>query len=216
MSSLIQMQAVMEAPHYEGEFSCPWETPKFQPFSMIRLHGKMTYQAIGLVIAQLAQYNQIELAGDKQTIFKELLEAESLILPGGIQVIDELQNTISPSCCCGLETWREWVDFPKTGETPWLGHDPSPFVENRDNVVRIWSDGGIDYSESKQVNAFYIDTSRDRFAKALILVEQDLQAFLFCIDSWAKEVGFAQSSKLSQKFDEYFNIKKNYASRILS
>lgn len=214
MSSLIQMQAVMEAPHYEDEFSCPWETPEFQPFSMIRLHGEMTYQEIGLVFAQLAQYNQIELAGDFLTVLNQIIEAESLILPGGIQVIDELQNIISPSCCCGLETWREWVDFLKTGETPWLGHDPSPFVENRDDVVRIWSDGGIDYSAGQFVNnAFYIDVSRDRFAKALILVEQDLQAFLFCIDSWAKEVGFRESSKLCQKFDEYFSIKKDYGQR---
>lgn len=43
-------------------------------------------------------------------------------------------------------------------------------------------------------------------AKALKLVEQDLQAFLFCID-WAQEVGFTESSKLCQKFDECFNVK---------
>lgn len=214
MSSLIQMQAVMEAPHYEDEFSCPWETPEFQPFSMIRLHGEMTYQEIGLVFAQLAQYNQIELAGDLLTVLNQIIAAESLILPGGIQIIDELQNIISPSCCCGLETWREWVDFLKTGKTPWLGHDPSPFVENRDDVVRVWSDGGIDYSAGQSVNnAFYIDVSRDRFAKDLILVEQDLQAFLFCIDSWAKEVGFRESSKLCQKFDKCFNVKNDYTQR---
>lgn len=136
MSSLIKLQAVVEAPYYEGEFSCPWEKAEFQPFSMIRLHGEMTYPEIGLALAQLAKYNQIKLAGDRLTVLKQVVEAESLVLPGGIQVIDA-QKTISPSCCCGLETWREWLDFLKTGKSPWLGHDPSPFVENWGDVIRI-------------------------------------------------------------------------------
>lgn len=209
MSSLIQMQAVIEAPYYEGEFFCPWKIPEFQPFSMIRLYGEMTYPEIGLIFAQLAQYNQIELSGDKQSVLKQLLEAENLVLPGGIQVVCESQNTISPSCCCGLETWREWIDFLKTGKSPWLGHDPSPWVEMQGDVIRIWSDGGIE----PVCNAFHINVSRAHFAKTLILVERDLQAFLFCIESWAQEIGFVESSKLSQKFDECFNIGKKYAER---
>lgn len=206
MSLLIQMQAVVEAPYYEGEFSCPWEIFEAPPFSMIRLSAEMTYAQIGLVIAQLAKYNQIELTGDRLTVLNQIIAAESLVLPGGIQVTSEMQNTISSSCCCGLETWRDWLDFLKTGASPWLGHDPSPWIENLGDAIRIWSDGGTQ-AVSK---AFYIEVSRDRFAKALILVEHDLQAFLFCIDSWAREIGFAQSSKLCQKFDKCFNLKQDY------
>lgn len=201
--TLIQMQAVIEAPYYEGEFSCPWAIVKFEPYSMMRLHGLMTYPEIGLVFAQLAKYNKIELTGDRLTVLKQVVAAESLVLPGGIQIISDSHETIFPSCCCGLETWREWIDFLKTGQTPWLGHDPSPFVENRGDVIRIWSDGGM----GTVSDAFYIDVSRDRFAKALILVEQDLQAFLPLIESWAQEVGCTESTKLSQKFDEGFNVK---------
>ncbi len=201
---LIKMQAVVEAPYCEGDFSCPWETAKFQSFSMMPLYREMIYPKVGSVIAQLAKCNGIELNGDKQTVFSQILalENENLVLPGGIQVIDG-QNTISPGCCCGLETWREWLDFLKTGKSPWLGHDPSPFVENLGNVIRIWSDGGM----GQVSDAFYIDVSRDRFTRALILVEQDLQAFLFWIESWAQEVGFTESSKLCQKFDECFSVK---------
>ena len=57
--TLIQMQAVIEAPYYEGEFSCPWAIVKFEPYSMMRLHGLMTYPEIGLVFAQLAKYNKL-------------------------------------------------------------------------------------------------------------------------------------------------------------
>lgn len=123
------MQAVIELPYYEGRFSSPWRIPDFKPFSMLRLQGEMTYPQIGLVFAQLADFNQIELANDAQVVLEQILEAEDLILPGGIQVISE-EKVIAPSCCCGLETWREWVEFLETGESPWLGHDPSPWVES--------------------------------------------------------------------------------------
>jgi hypothetical protein len=135
MSTFIQMQAVIEAPYYEGEFLCPWEVPEVRPFSLIRLWGEMTYPEIGLVFAQLAQYNQIKLSSDKQVVLKQILKAKSLVLPGGIQVVCTGQDTISPSCCCGLETWREWIDFLKTGQSPWLGHDPSPWVEGLGDII---------------------------------------------------------------------------------
>lgn len=206
MSSLIQMQAVIETPHYEGKFVCPWEIFEAPPFSMIRLSAEMTYAQIGLVIAQLAKYNQIELTGDRLTALNQIIAAESLVLPGGIQVVDELQNTISPGCCCGLEDWRGWINFLKTYESPWLGHDPSPWIEMKDDVIWIWSDGHFETVN----NPFHIQVSRDRFAKALIIVEQDLQSFLFCIDSWAREIGLAQSSKLCQKLDKCFNLRQDY------
>lgn len=201
MNSLTQIQAVIETPYYEGEFSCPWQIPEFKLFSMIRLWGEMTYPEIGLVFAQLAEYNQVELVNDKQAVLEQILEAESLILPGGIQVISE-QKIISPSCCCGLETWREWMDFLETGESPWLGHNPSPWVESQGDIVRVWSDGGSEPTN----HAFHIDVSRSQFERMLRSVEQELQAFLFCIESWTQEVGFAESSKLFQKFDECFSI----------
>lgn len=203
MNSLIQMQAVVESPYYEGEFLCPWPIPKFKPLSMIHLCGEMTYPEIGLVFAQLAKYNQIELAKKKQTVLEQILEIESLVLPGGIQIVSE-DKVIPPSCCCGLETWREWIDFLQTGHSPWLGHDPSPWVEHQGNIIRIWSNG---YTEPTR-DAFYVEVSRPDFEKALICVERELQAFLFSIESWAQDISFAGSNKLFQKFDHCFQIWK--------
>ncbi|MFB2970868.1 hypothetical protein ACE1CD_18000 [Aerosakkonema sp. BLCC-F183] len=205
MISSIQMQAVIEVPYYEGDFLCPWETPEFIPFSKIRLCAEMGYPQIGLVFAQLAQYNRIELTADRQTVLRQILKAKSLVLPGGIQVVCQKRGTISPSCCCGLESWREWIDVLKTGTSPWLGHDPSPWIEITGDVVRVWSDGGI-----MQVNdAFYIDISRTHFEELLRLVKRDLEGFLFCIESWAREIGFVESKELVHKFDECFSIMKN-------
>lgn len=203
MNSLLQMQAVIEAPYYEGEFSCPWQVPEFTPFSMIRLFGEMTSPEIGLVFAQLAKYNQIELTNGKQAVLEQILEAESLVLPGGIEVISE-EKPIPPSCCCGLETWREWIMFLETGNSPWLGHDPSPWIESQGDTIRIWSDDGIEPAS----DAFYIDVPRPDFKRALMLVERDLQSFLYSTENWAREVGFARAKELSQKFDECFNVRR--------
>ena len=183
----MQLQAVMEAPYYQGKFHCPWDVPKFKSFSTIRVHAEMTLPEIGLVFAQLANYNQIPLANDGQTVLQQIVEAETLVLPGGIRVVCESQKTISPSCCCGLETWREWLDFLKTGNSPWLGHDPSPWLEIQGETVRIWSDGGLG---DVVKDAFYVDVSRDRIQKALRQIERDLQGFLYSIESWAQTVGF--------------------------
>jgi hypothetical protein len=203
MNSLLQLQAVVESPSFQGEFQCPWDVPQFKPFSWIRLSGEMTYQEIGLVFAQLIQYNHLDLSGESQVVLKRVLEAQGLILPGGIQVVFG-NKSISPSCCCGLETWREWQDYLKTGQSPWLGHNPSPWIEKQGELVCIWSDGGM--GEPLE-NVFHIDVLHSVFQDRLRIVEKDLQAFLYCIGSWAQEIGFEQSENLFQKFDQCFDIR---------
>jgi hypothetical protein len=201
-----QLHAVIEAPCSQDECIFPWDVPIFDSFSRIRLSGQMTCPEIGLVFAQLARYNQIDLSGDRQIVLKQILEAENLVLPGGIQAV-WASKVIPPSCCCGLETWRDWQEFLKTGETPWLGHGPSPWLEIQGDLIRIWSDGGLGESTK---NAFYIETERSIFRESLQSAERDLQAFLFCISSWAVAVGFEKSDELFQKFDHCFHIGRRY------
>ena len=202
MSSSFQLQAVVEAPHLQEEFAYPWDLQTLEPFSWIRLSGEMTEQEIGSIVAQLVQYNQLEFSEDSHLVLDRILTAETLILPGGIQSVfgDQI---IDPSCCCGLETWREWQAILTTGHSPWLGHDPSPWVEANNEQIRIWSDGGL--GESTQ-NALRIDISRSTFRQTVQNVEQDLQNFLSCVESWAQTIGFKQSTDLSQKINNCFNI----------
>ncbi len=202
MSSSFQLQAVVEAPNLPDEFVCPWEFQPLEPLSWIKLSGGMTDQDIGSIVAQLVQYNQLDFSGDCHSILDRILNAESLILPGGLQAVFADQ-VIAPSCCCGLETWREWQVFLTTGDSPWLGHDPSPWIETDNEQIRIWSDGGL--GESTQ-NAFRIEVARSTFRQALQTVEQDLQNFLYCVDSWAQTIGFKSSKNFSQKINQCFEI----------
>jgi hypothetical protein len=206
MSSLFQLQAVVETPAALDDCFDLWDVPLFKPFSWIRLSGKTTSEEIGLVFAQLIQYNHLDFSSEKQVVLQQILETDDLILPGGIQVVFG-DRFISPSCCCGLERWREWQDFLRTGQSPWLGHDPSPWVERQGDLVCIWSDGGL--SGSIQ-NPFHIEVSYSIFQERLRRVERDLQSFLLCLGRWVQEIGFEQSNDLIHQFDRCFHVGRQY------
>ncbi len=197
MSVLLRFQAIIDPPQVEANFQYPWQISSAKP--SCRLSGNMTEAEIGLVFLQLVQYNQVDFSGDISTVLTRLIAADRLILPGGIQVLLSDGRDITPGCCCGLETWREWQTFLKTGNTPWLGHDPSPWLERQGQLVRIWSD-------ESGLNTFFVDVPPNVFQEFLRLVEQDLQAFLWCVESWAQDLGFDRTPELVQKIDRCFDI----------
>lgn len=205
MNSPFHLQAVVELYGLYAESVCPWEIAEIDE-SWLRLSAEMTQPEIGLFFARLASYNQIDLLESRETILKEILGADGLALAGGIQVVFE-EKIISPSCCCGLEGWREWQDFLRTGETPWLGHDPSPWIEQGDGVIRVWSDGGLGDSMK---NACKIEVKRPAFERAVQSVEQDLLGFRFCIESWCESIGFSQANELAEKVEQCFQIGQRH------
>jgi AraC-like DNA-binding protein len=198
------LQAVVEVALDEGEPLCPWPIADCKLFSLIRLSGKMTDREVGLVFAQLVNYNNLEGGGDTNNLLHQVIQAETLVLPGGLQV-RSAHKLINPSCCCGLETWRDWLRFLKTSRSPWLGHDPSPWIEKAGGLIHVWSD--------KKAKAFHIDFEPSKFEAELSKVQQDLSGFLARIEAWASRVGFSEPSKLSRKFDECFNV--SHSQRLL-
>ena len=202
MNSSFQLQAVIDFYDFDAESFCPWEIAEITGSDCIRLSAEMSQPEIGLFFAQLVRYNRIDFSESQEAILKEILAADGLALAGGIQAIFE-EQVISPSCCCGLEGWREWQDFLKTNKTPWLGHDPSPWIEQVDDVIRIWSDGGLGDSMK---DAFKIEVNRPAFERELQAVERDLLGFRFCIESWCESLGFEQASELAEKIKRCFQI----------
>jgi hypothetical protein len=159
----------------------------------------MTAADIGLVFARLIDYNHIE-GHDIGALQAGIIAAESLILPGGLQTSLGDQE-INPSCCCGLECWREWERVLEGG-SPWLGHDPAPWVELSGDVVRIWSDGGLDEAP----DAFSIALERPHFQAELDRAAQELRAFLERAAAWARTAGFSDANALCRKLDTCFAI----------
>jgi hypothetical protein len=140
--ALPELHPVVEAPWFEGAPPWPWLIANREPFSFIRLSGGMPKPEVGSVIAQLVGYNQVEAEPTVEGLLATAIVAESLVLPGGVQA-SAGEHEINPSCCCGLEEWRAWLECLESGGSPWMGHDPAPRIEWAGEVVRVWSDGGL-------------------------------------------------------------------------
>jgi hypothetical protein len=213
-------------PHFKAVMECPWydeESPLFadrpplweiettlEPFSFLPLSSQTTDREVGLIISQLIKDNNLESNGNLVERLTEIINYKSvededyMILAGGLQVNDGSNRIITPSCCCGLETWRDWIEFLSTGESPWLGHDPNPWVEKvNDNLIRVWADEG---------GGFFIDFDRSTFELKLSEVQQDLADFLVRIETWARKLGFDKPEELSAKFDRCFSISRKWDS----
>lgn len=198
-----QLDAVVEAPWYEGSPLWPWPIPTVVPFSQIVLSSTTPDLDIGLVVAQLVSYaGNLDPTGDN--VLARLTMQKSRILPGGLRLISADGRVISPGCCCGLETWREWWAFLSTGDSPWLGHDPDPWIESLSDVVRVWSAGGLSSTEDR----FAIELTREEYENALQRVTNELQGFLLRLHAWATTNGVPDPVAFVKKFDKWFHISK--------
>ncbi|MDX3226148.1 hypothetical protein [Streptomyces sp. ME19-01-6] len=138
------MDAALET--YQARDFALWPVAPPRPDGVLLLSGGLSPLEVGTAMAVWAGYNHDLDPGDPRAadagaLLWRTVEAECTIAPGGLCVRDTVSGALVRSgCCCGLETWREWLDLADGAEL-WLGHDPSPRVEHLGSVVRIWPDG---------------------------------------------------------------------------
>lgn len=197
MSTLPRLRPVVELPWFEGTPPWPWPIADAAPFSFLVLSAQMKDEDVGSVVAQLVKYNHIEIGPTVEELLARVVAAESLLLPGGVQA-SEGDRRINPGCCSGLEECLRWFACPETKQTPWLGHDPSPYVEWSGDAVRVWSDGGI----GRVADAFAIEFTRERFADEVARVGRDLRKFLARLARWARVRGFSSPKVLCDRVAE--------------
>lgn len=80
-----------------------------------------------------------------------------------------------PSCCCGLEQFREIYNSIVNRESPWLGHDPSPGITYKDNMAIVWSD---DPDSNDRSDIFHIDFKFEEILSRLEKSKYDLKDFI--------------------------------------
>jgi len=153
----------------------------------------------------LGQTNGL-LRSDARSTIAALAASASLIAPGGLQVVDHGSGAVvSPGCCCGLETWREWIDATQERRSLWLGHDPSPWIQFSFDRARIWSDGGLDEAEVTSESAF-IDLPLADVPTRIEQAHRDLVAFLPRLRAWAVSRAPAEADALVANFDRCFRV----------
>ncbi|MET7980889.1 hypothetical protein ABZW44_49715 [Streptomyces mirabilis] len=199
---MLIVNAVLETPD-TVDFSF-WPVADLPPYQFIALSSSMSPLEVGSALAMLADYNSR--AGDDDLplmdaseAIRRLLETDKVIAPGGLRVHDTRTNvTVQPGCCCGLEDWREWLNVAD-GETLWLGHDPSPRLEQAEEVVQLWPDS-VDAQETPSGQPIEIVVGD--LPGILHTVQEGLQGFLCLTKQWATRHVPTLAEDLAARLDE--------------
>ncbi|WP_244872140.1 hypothetical protein [Catellatospora sp. TT07R-123] len=182
---MITLQAVVEVPNVQGT-PVPWPVAPLAPLSWLVLNGECVSDQVGLFVAALVVHVERPAgAGPAETV-DALLAEESLIVSGGLRVMDtDTGMAVTPGCCSGLEDWRHWSEL-LSGESPWMGHDPAPRVEFLDDRLRVWQDDHL--TAVRQQAEAHVDLPQSIVPTLLDEVQRDLVDFLGALDAWSRRI----------------------------
>ena len=165
-------------PIVDNLFEYPFDWVLKSEEEFINLDGAISDNGCASFLALLALYNNLTDKGSPEKAAQAVLNAKRLILPGGLLAWDETSRIV-PGCCCGLEAWRDWYSIKPKGNGPWLGHDPSPWVDCRKEHAIIWSDTDPEQNLQK------IQVSYCELETALQKTQDDFTAFADKFSDWA-------------------------------
>ena len=195
-----ELYPVAELSWFDGPCPYPWAVaPERAAFDRVRLCWRTTGDEVGWVAASLADVSGVAAGPDAGAVLAALATADYLSLRGGLAV-EAGDRLILPSCCTSLGEWRDWPAGLRDGSSPWMGHDPSAWVEWGGETVRVWSDGHFNPAPS----AFAIDLPRGEVAAQLDRVADDLRAFADRLAGWAAGQGLVDSGRLGERFRQRF------------
>ncbi|MFJ3921975.1 hypothetical protein [Streptomyces sp. NPDC090022] len=172
----VVMDAVLEVSEDGGE--------------LLALDGGMTPAAVAAALAVIADHNDAGPGDQDGGLVRRLLAADGLLAPGGVRLRDVATGAvIPPSCCFGLESWREWAALAQGEEPVWLGHGPVPELEFTGELVRV-SHGEV-----------CVALRQDLVPDLLYDVQSQLIGFLARVEEWG-------GSALAGVLDEAFQVTR--------
>jgi hypothetical protein len=160
------------------------------------------------VLAVIATYGDDDSAADAPALIQRMITSECLIAPGGLRVRDTGTGvTVNPGCCCGLEDWREWQDVA-SGTSPWLGHDPAPWIEHLGQAIRVWPDGE---PGEPPVGTTPIEITTTDLPGLIDAASQHFRGFLGLIEPWAAALDLPGARDLASALARHFHITEPFA-----
>lgn len=169
-------------PVVEGlRFSDPpaW-VPAMDEREWIELGPVCTPDDVARVVAVIAGYGK-DLPATAKAAAQQIADGEFRVAPGGLMARAE-GFELAPGCCCGLEGWRDWYAVRPGGQSPWLGHDPGPYVDCRATEALLWPDEP-DTPRKKPMTPLAV--SYPEFDAALAAADARLSGFLDRLEEWA-------------------------------
>jgi hypothetical protein len=198
--NLSEVKAIIQNPYSTAP---SWIDDNIERREFVILDGDSSEDDVELFLIELLGYNNINIEQDKNLIIKEILSEDEVVIAGGILFIGDYMK-IFPSCCCGLESWKEILDAAIGKSSPWLGHDPYPCFEHVENNIRIWSD---DFNKNQSKDIYFIECDRDILIEKLKLIRNDLIKFSKgpLYKHMVKHVS-AYADQIVQQFEKWFSL----------
>lgn len=202
--NVIRIDAVLETDG-TADFTA-WPVAEPAKDGILALSGQMSPAEVGAAIAVIFRYGDIPtvpISDLHHLLDRHLADAEALLAPGGLRVMDTATNAeILPGCCCGLETWREWRNVLHKKDI-WLGHDPDTDLEYIAGAVRLRQEPG---PRSLPSPKHEVEIQLDDLPALLTEVRLRLQGFLSLVGRWANEITPRAADRLVTVLDENFEI----------
>lgn len=168
----------------------PWKHHDPGLFLEFRLAAEPSEKAVGSFVAHLARRHGLVGGGRPSLVLEALCrphpEARAEVdatrpyyLAGGIEVIVDGRLVVAHGCCVTLDEWVQWRELPRSGKSPWNGHDPFTHADLDGDVVRI--------VEELRGRGEPATVPRERYAEMLEALEGDLRGFLRGVEAWLSE-----------------------------
>lgn len=166
-------------------YECPCWLIEDRSIQLVKIKGNCTKEEVDALLYGILGYNDIDLSTNPKeslTALMENMREGEVIMSGGL-LFQEDQHIIMPSCCCGLEQWKEIVSDIQAKRKPWLGHDPwGTCIYENDKTIVCSDDVNSYKTEEKEkiaanlVQITFTDSELDRFFHQ---IELDMQEFVF-------------------------------------
>ncbi len=153
------------------------------------------------VVAIIASYGK-DLPGSARQAADLIADSACPAVAGGLIARDG-DFELVPGCCCGLESWRDWYGVRPGGHSPWLGHDPGPYLECGSERVTLWPD---EPDTNRKVPMRSLTVSYPEFEAALAGAAERMAGFVPRLEDWALEAD-AWSEGLAEGFRKSFRVE---------
>jgi hypothetical protein len=207
---VITIEPVIET--FDARGFTAWPVGPHLATQSLVLSGGLTSADVGTVMAVIAVYNRNRIASSGEEdehpspagLIQRIVQAGSLIAPGGLRARDIAAGlTVNPSCCCGLEGWQEWNQIA-SGQSPWLGHTPTPWVEHLGHTIRVWPDGGDEAVPPAGTSP--IEISASDLPDLVAGAHKQLQDFLDLLEPWALPLAGEAAGGLGSALAGHFHV----------
>lgn len=169
-----QIKLIASQAYYE----CPKWLYEDRTIDQIIISGECTEAEVDVLLYSIIGSSDIKLTDDpKKTLMDlciELKKAETII-EGGLMFIED-GKVITPSCCAGLEQWKEVVQDINEKAEPWMGHDPFGTCIYEGDKIIVCSDDPT-MSKVNEEEIVKIIFSEEEIRGLFDKLEKDMRAF---------------------------------------